>query len=174
MNKVIKYQYKGCKMEKNERKLAIAKQAILNEVEGYQFYKMYAEKVSSPEVKKTFMDIANEELQHIEFLKKYMNNSVEDNLKMAKTEIPAPGIFKFSNLTPDDLSLALAAFSIAMKMEDDSQKFYEGEANKAEDEGEKAFLLMLRDWEIKHRDSFEAEYEKLKESWWGDNSFAPF
>lgn len=161
-------------MEKNERRLALAKQAILNEVEGYQFYKMYSEKVTHPEVKKTFMDIANEELKHIEYLKKFMDNTVEENMEMAKAAIPAPGIFKFSNLTPDDLSLAVAAFSIAMKMEDDSQKFYDEAAKNAEDEGEKSFLIKLRDWEITHRDSFEAEYDKLKELWWADNSYAPF
>lgn len=156
------------------KNLEIIKQAILNEVEGYQFYKLYSEKVTSPEVKQTFLDIANDELEHIEFLKKLTANSREENLAMAQVEVPAPGIFKFSMLTPDELSLALAAFSIAMKMEDDSQKFYDRAAKMTEREDERALFEKLRDWEITHRDSFEAKYEELKESWWVDNNFFPF
>lgn len=161
-------------MEREERKLALAKQAILNEVEGYQFYKMYAEKVSSPEVSKVFTDIANEELKHIEMLKKFLNNTPEENMELAKIEVPTPGIFKFSPMTPEDLSLAVSALSIAMKMEEDSQQFYADEAEKATDEGEKQFLLKLRDWEIQHRDMFSKEYEELKTDWWSDNAYAPF
>lgn len=157
-----------------KKNLEIIKQAILNEVEGYQFYKMYSEKVKSPEVKQTFLDIANDELTHIEFLKKLIHNTKEENLEMAQLEVPAPGIFKFSVLTPDELSLALAAFSIAVKMEDDSQKFYDNAAKNCELAEEKALFEMLRDWEISHRDGFEAKYTELKESWWADNAFAPF
>ena len=158
----------------NQKNLEIIKQAILNEVEGYQFYKMYSEKVTSPEVKKTFLDIANEELEHIEYLKKLMSNSREDNLKMAEMEVPAPGIFKFSNLTPAELSLALAAFSIATKMEDDSQKFYAKAAADAQTDEEKLLFNKLQEWEISHRDAFDAKYQELKEDWWADNAFAPF
>ncbi len=156
------------------KNLEIIKQAILNEVEGYQFYKLYSEKVKSPEVKQTFTDIANDELEHIEFLKKLTTNSREQNLEMAQIEVPAPGIFRFSALTPDELSLALAAFSIAMKMEDDSQKFY-GEAalNSSTDE-ERLLFEKLRDWEITHRDGFEKKYLELKDEWWAENAFAPF
>lgn len=157
-------------MEKN---LEIIKQAILNEVEGYQFYKMYSEKVNNKDIADTFMDIANEELSHIEYLKNLMNNSKEENLKMAQMEVPEPGIFKFSSMTPDELSLAVTAFSIAMKMEEDSQKFYDDAAKNAETEEEKALYEKLRDWEISHRDQFEKQYETLKEEWWADNDFAP-
>lgn len=156
------------------KNLEIIKQAILNEVEGYQFYKLYSEKVTSLEVKKTFLTIAEEELSHIEFLKNLISNSREENLEMAQIEVPAPGIFKFSALTPDELSLALAAFSIAMKMEDDSQKFYDNAAKNSQREDETALFNKLRDWEITHRDSFEAKYNELKEEWWAENAFAPF
>lgn len=159
---------------KPQKNLEIIKQAILNEVEGYQFYKMYAEKVTSPEVKKTFMDIANEELDHVEYLKKLASNTPEENLEMAQMEVPKPGIFKFSNITPAELSLAMAAFSIATKMEEDSQKFYGEAAANAETEEEKALFTKLQEWEISHRDSFEAKYLELKEDWWADNAFAPF
>ncbi len=157
-----------------QKNLEIIKQAILNEVEGYQFYKMYSEKVTSPEVQKTFLQIANEELEHIEYLKKLASNDREENLAMAQMEVPAPGIFKFSNLTPAELSLALAAFSIATKMEDDSQKFYAEAAANAQTDEEKALFKKLQEWEISHRDSFEAKYQELKEDWWADNAFAPF
>lgn len=160
-------------MEDNKR-VALIKQAILNELEGYEFYKLYAGKVSSAEVKKTFEGIAAEELQHIEFIKTLLQATDEDKLALASIEVPAPGIFKFSMLTPDDLSLALAAFSIAMRMEEDSQRFYQAAADETADESEKAFFLRLRDWEIVHRNAFEKEYKLLREEWWEENSFAPY
>ncbi|PKK39474.1 hypothetical protein ABB02_01323 [Clostridiaceae bacterium JG1575] len=157
----------------DQRNLEVIKEAILNEVEGYQFYRLYAEKVQSEDVKKAFLAIAQEELDHIEFLKKLKDNTREESLKMAEMDVPAPGIFKFSALTPDELSLALAAFSIAMKMEDDSQRFYDEAAQKAQTPEEKALYEKLRDWERMHRDSFEVKYNELKEDWWADNAFAP-
>lgn len=160
-------------MESNT-KVALIKQAILNELEGYEFYTMYSEKVTSPEVKKTFHDIAQEELKHVEYIRTLLKGNDSEILALSEIEVPSPGIFKFSNLTPDDMSLALAAFSIAMKMEDDSQKFYQDAADGTENQAEKDFFLKLRDWEIIHRDSFEAEYQRLREIWWSDNEFAPF
>lgn len=159
---------------KEQLNIDIIKQAILNEVEGYQFYKLYAEKVNNEEVAKTFMTIADEELTHIEFLRKLTANTQEENLDMATSDVPAPGIFKFSSLTPDELSLAVSAFSIAMKMEEEAQLFYDEAAKAAERKDEKALFIMLRDWEIQHRDSFKAQYDLLREEWWQDNSFAPF
>ncbi len=152
----------------------IIKQAILNEVEGYQFYKLYAEKVNHEDVAKTFMNIADEELQHIEFLRKLTANTPDENLELATMEVPAPGIFKFTSLTPDELSLAVSAFSIAMKMEEESQLFYDEAAKNSEREDEKALFIMLRDWEISHRDSFKKQYDLLRDEWWADNSYAPF
>lgn len=159
---------------KGKLSIDIIKQAILNEVEGYQFYKLYAEKVNNEDVARTFMTIADEELTHIEFLRKLTENTPEENLELATIEAPAPGIFKFTSLTPDELSLAVSAFSIAMKMEEESQLFYDEAAKMTDREDERALLIMLRDWEIHHRDSFKKQYDLLREEWWADNSYAPF
>ena len=157
-----------------QRNLEIIKQAILNEVEGYRFYKLYAEKVTSPEVRDAFLKVAEEELEHIQYLKQLMNGSREDAMKMADLEVPAPGIFRFSALTPAELSLALAAFSIATKMEDYSQKFYGDAAASAQTKEEEVLFQRLQEWEITHRDAFEAKYLELKDDWWAENVFAPF
>lgn len=158
----------------DDKRLKVLKQAILNEIEGYEFYKMYAGRVSSDEVREIFMSIANEELSHIDYLKSLMNKDETKEMDLSKIEIPSPGVFKFNNMTPDDLTLALSAFNIGVMMEEDSQKFYREEANKFEEEDIKALFLKLADWETQHRDQFKEQYELFKEEWWGDNNFAAY
>lgn len=157
----------------NNRRIEIIKEAILNELQGYQFYKMYADKVSSKEVKDTFLKIADEELNHVKFIKTLLKGNDEEVLALSDMEVPAPAIFRFTSLTPDDLTLAISAFSIAMKMEEDSQAFYQKAADGTDNEAEKKFYILLRNWERVHRDAFQKEYDLLREEWWADNEFVP-
>jgi rubrerythrin len=47
----------------NSKELDIIKQAILNEIEGYEFYKMAAKQSGSKESEEAFNELANEELK---------------------------------------------------------------------------------------------------------------
>ena len=53
-----------------KEELEIISQAVLNEMEGYEFYKMAGEQATAQGTKEAFMSLANEELKHSEYLNK--------------------------------------------------------------------------------------------------------
>lgn len=157
-------------MDRNE----IIKQAILNEIDGYEFYKMYAKQASSIEMREQFMLTANEELTHIDFLKKLLNGKSGDYADLRDIDVPQPGIFKDPELKPDEVNTAMAAYNIGVMMEEKSAKFYREHAENSDDEGIKKLFNVLALWEENHRDAFLKKYEQLKENFWDENRFSPF
>ena len=163
-------------MDKEE--LDIIAQAILNEVEGYEFYKMAADQAGTGESKEAFLELANEELKHAEYLKALFNkikNDKSDDIRLAlESKPPSPGIYKWDNVENEYNSLAMSVFGIGIKMEEDSIKFYEeAKAKTKYDEAKQLFDILIK-WERVHLDQFIEQYEKHKNNWWADQSFAPF
>lgn len=103
--------------------LEVIAQAILNEVEGYEFYKIAAENGNLSN-REAFMELANEELKHIEYLRELFDKikaSKEDDLKLAfEAAPPAPDIYQWNKVTPEYNSMIMSVFSIGMQMEKDS------------------------------------------------------
>ncbi len=158
--------------------IEIFKQAILNEVEGYEFYKMAAHNSEDEEVKKSFMNLANEELKHIDWLKDAfmkLSGDPEDNVVLADIEAPpSPEIFKWENLQIKNANLAVSVLWIGMEMERASVKFYnDAKENTPYDAAKKLFEVLAK-WEKVHLEQFSAAYEVLMKDWWSDQSFAPF
>ena len=114
--------------------LEIIKQAILNEVEGYEFYKIASDQVGNQESKEAFLSLAEEELKHSEYLKSLFDkikSEEETDFKLAFLENPpSPNIFNWKKMDNQYLSLGLSVFGVGVQMERDSIKFYE-EAEKA-------------------------------------------
>lgn len=160
------------------KELEVIKQAILNEVEGYEFYNMAASAASTGESKLAFKELANEELKHVEYLQKLFDkikNNKEDELKLAlETDIPSPNIYNWDKVEGDKTSLAMSVFSIGIQMEKDSIKFYEEAKKNTKYEDAKKLYEILIKWEQVHLDQFIEQYNIQKENWWSDQSFAPF
>ena len=153
----------------------VLKQAILNEVEGYEFYKMFAKQANNVEIKELFMLTANEELSHTDYLKSLMDGKVPDNFADLKDlDVPSPSVFKNPKLNPGEINSTIAAFSIGVNMEEKASAFYREHASKTDDENVKALFTKLAQWEETHRDQFKSHHESLLESWWDENNFAPF
>lgn len=162
-------------MHKDE--LEVIAQAILNEVEGYEFYKIAAENGSLSN-KEAFMELANEELKHIEYLRKLFDIikvSKEDDLKLAfEAAPPSPDIYQWNKVTAEYTSTIMSVFSIGMQMEKDSIKFYQDAKKKTKlDEAKKIFDLLIK-WEYVHLEQFSKQYDIYKQQWWDDQNFAPF
>lgn len=157
--------------------LEVIAQAILNEVEGYEFYKIAAENGSLSN-KEAFMELANEELKHIEYLRKLFDKikgSKEDDLKLAFEDTPpSPDIYQWNKVKSEYTSTIMSVFSIGMQMEKDSIKFYQDAKGKTKlDEAKKIFDLLIK-WEYVHLDQFSKQYDMYKQEWWDDQNFAPF
>lgn len=162
----------------NKEELDIISQAILNEVEGYEFYKMAANQAGTGESKESFLELANEELKHVEFLKALFDrikNDKTDDIKLAlETSPPSPNIYNWKKVDKEFTSLAMSVFSIGIQMEEASIVFYEEAKSKTKfDEAKKLFDLLIK-WEKVHLEQFVAQYNMHKENWWADQSFAPF
>lgn len=161
-----------------KEELDIISQAILNEVEGYEFYKMASNQIGTSESKESFLELANEELKHIEYLKALFNkikNNDEDDIRLAlEASPPSPDIYNWEKVDRKFTSLAMSVFSIGIQMEKASIDFYEDAKSKTNfEEGKKLFDILIK-WERVHLDQFTEQYNKHKNDWWADQSFAPF
>ncbi|MDR7857251.1 ferritin family protein [Tissierella sp.] len=161
-----------------KEELDIISQAIINEIEGYEFYKMASNQIGTADSKEAFLELANEELKHIEYLKALFNkikDNNEDDIRLAlETSPPSPNIYKWNKVDKEYTSLAMSVFGIGIQMEKASIEFYEDAKSKTNfDEGRKLFDLLIK-WERVHLDQFTEQYNKHKTDWWSDQSFAPF
>ena len=55
-----------------KEELNVIKQAILNELEGYEFYKMAAKQTGTAGSAEAFLELASEEKKHIDYLEAYL------------------------------------------------------------------------------------------------------
>lgn len=161
-----------------KEELEIISQAILNEVEGYELYRMAANQSATKNSKEAFMELANEELRHVEFLKNLFDNikdGKEDELSLAhEVKPPSPDIYNWEKVDQEHASMAMSVFSIGIQMEKDSIEFYQNAKEKTKiDQAKKLFDLLIK-WEKVHLDQFIEQYNIYKEDWWADQGYAPF
>ncbi len=161
----------------DKKELEVIKQAILNEVEGYEFYKMAANSASG-DSKTALLELANEELKHVEYLKglfEKIKDDKDDDIQLAlETDIPSPNIYKWENVEREQISLAMSVFNIGIQMERDSIAFYEDAKENTQHEQARELYDVLAKWEKVHLDQFVDQYNIQKENWWNDQNFAPF
>lgn len=161
-----------------EFEVKMIKQAILNEIEGYEFYKMAGKQAQNEEVKKSFERLADEELKHVEWLKELFEKMNSDRADKSLLESlpnpPTAGIFKWDNLDRDNAGVAVSVFGIGMQMEEASVEFYKDAANKTGLKEAKKLYKLLAQWEQVHFEQFAKEYENLRKDWWSYQSYAPF
>lgn len=157
--------------------IIILKQAIINEIEGFEFYRMAALSAQSEETKKAFEQLSKDEFIHVEWLQKLLalllKNSDEAFDVAFADNPPSPGIFPREQLRKDP-SLAIAVFGIAIQMEKASIEFYQDAQNKTQIVSAKHLFNLLANWEDNHLKQFEAHYDSLKEDWWGEQDFQPY
>lgn len=161
-----------------KEELDIISQAILNEIEGYEFYKMAANQAGTRGSEQAFLELANEELKHVEYLKALFNkikNNDEDDIRLAlESTPPSPNIYNWEKVDKEYTSLAMSVFGIGIQMEKSSIEFYEDAKSKISfEEGRKLFDILIK-WEKVHLEQFTNQYNIYKNAWWVDQSFAPF
>lgn len=162
----------------NIEQFKIIKQAIINEIEGYEFYKMAASNTTSPEAKVAFDELASEEFSHVTWLKNLYEKGLNSEFSYFDFATlpapPSPKIFKWENLDRKNASLEVSVLGIGIEMERASVKFYkEASANTDMPEAKKLFN-MLESWEQVHLEQFSSYYNELKESWWSSQGYEPF
>jgi len=162
---------------KNEE-LDLVKTAIINEIEGYEFYNMAAEQTENSDAKKAFKELADEEFLHVNWLKEIYSRSgniKEDSLYIALvSDPPSPHIFNWDNIDRKSASIAVSVFGIGIQIERASVEFYKMAYKSSDIKEVKELYKLLIKWETSHLEQFSNEYDKLRESWWSQQEFSPY
>ncbi len=165
----------------NTKALEILKTAILLEKRGKAFYEKMAEQTASPEARKIFTTMAEEEKAHVEFLSVQFANFIKEG-KFAKPDTSYNDTEDISHevLNPQLIkeisaaSFEAAAISAAMDFETRAVELYSNRSAEADDPYEKEMYRWLAEWESGHHKLLYDLNEALKESIWYDNQFWPF
>ena len=154
--------------------LNILRTAILNEVEGYQFYSLAAMRAEDQFVKDAFEHLAREEQQHEAWLRKmYQELSDKQSPSVDVTEAPSPRVFRPEKVGVESGSLEISVYKIGILMEKASMVFYQNAAKEAVTPELKELMQRLADWEDNHLESLQNIYDTLKEEWWDKQGFSP-
>jgi rubrerythrin len=153
------------------------KQAIISEIEGYEFYKLAGKQATSSFVKETYFRLAEEEKKHVAWLEKLLKQLDDGDHRLELESVdapPSPELFKWENLDRENPQTTIGVFGIALQLEKASYEFYGQAAEKMTDETSKSLFKILEAWEKAHYEMFDKEYKSLQQDWWSEQSFAPF
>ena len=138
----------------------ILKMAVGNEVEAYEFYRDAAAKMKDPAMKKTFMELADEESGHKVLLEGYLSNEMKDmkfsdekDYKVAET-VEAPQALSTDMAFKD-------AIALAMKKEQEAMEMYQLFADASEEDKQKETFLELAKMEKGHKVRLEDIYTNI-------------
>jgi rubrerythrin len=166
---------------KNEEVLSGLMTAMEAELTGHNFYKNAANSVSDPQGKETLLEMADEEMNHFNYLRHQYTSVLEqgdyDFAKKLVRKSSAEGQNPiFSQAIKDRIKEShyeVSVLTIGMKLEMDAIEYYRSCAEKAKTQEAKDLYEELAKWEEGHYHAFKRELEALKEDYWQANSFVP-
>ena len=158
--------------------LLIIKQAIINEIEGYEFYKMAENQADSEETKLALNTLAEEELTHSKYLKELFDkikDTEEEAFSLAFLENPpSPRIYDWNKHKFPKASIAVSIYGTAVNLEKAAVEFYQNAKEESSHPEAKKLYDMLIKWEKVHLEQFFKAYQLNMEDWWTEQGFAPF
>ncbi len=148
---------------------------------GRSFYQMAAHSASDPKGKQVFLMMADEELEHLHFLKKQYDSllnsgHIDSSLKLGQANELDEASPIFSDALRARIGEAhfeMTSLSVGVQLERDAMKFYRDQSEAAEDPDAKQFFAQLADWEAGHYRSLLAQMDELKGDYWDAGGFSP-
>jgi len=155
--------------------------AMRAEHEGYHFYMMAASSTSDEKGKQVFLQLADDERKHAEFLKaqyealrKTGKADASVNLGPATTFQGESPIFSDGiRARIEDAHYEMTALSVGIQLELDAVKHYNRLADAASDRTVGIFFRELAEWESGHYRALLDQQEMLKEAYWTSVGFSP-
>ncbi|HPW44966.1 MAG TPA: ferritin family protein [bacterium] len=144
-------------MQKNFASELIAK-AIEREEDAHRLYSQAANLAQKPEVKKLFEELASQELDHKETLKKIDPSQFSEKASEKTATSNIASLVEPRKLNPG-FSIQ-DALIFAIKREEESYRFYTEFAELAEDEKLKNIFFNLAAMEMHHKNSLEDIYDR--------------
>jgi rubrerythrin len=168
--------------ESTQRVTSGLEKAIKTETDGYHFYTMAAKSVEDKKGREVFGRLAQDELLHLRFLMTQYRSFLDHGKPDEKAALgPRADLTGENPIFSDaiksriqDAHFEMSALSIGIQLELNSEQFYRGEAEAAEDPAVKKFYTGLADWESDHYHALLKQQESLKEDYWTQGGFAPF
>jgi len=135
--------------------------AIAREVEANRFYLALAERVKDEQIRKTFEDLAEEELEHKAKLELEVMKTGRVLTADGKVTIP-----EHEYIVSDDDGLALDMdykdmLMLGMEKEKAAFRTYINLIPSVDDEETREVLLAIAEEEVRHKIRFETEYDML-------------
>ncbi|MDX9746120.1 MAG: ferritin family protein [Syntrophales bacterium] len=134
--------------------------AIEREIESFEFYQTVSQRVTNQDVKRTFEELAQEELGHKALLTRFR----EDPDLLTKINIPSQDykVAEATELPKFDINMKPAdAIALAMKKEEEAVKFYRGMAAISQDEEIKKQFEYLAGMELGHKTRLENVFVEI-------------
>lgn len=158
------------------------KAAIEAEQNGYHFYIMAARSTEDEQGREVFEQLANEELDHVRYLKQQHRSLMVDGvLDRDATMGRRTDLSGDSPIFSDKLKaragqahFEMSALSIGMNLELNAVKYYQAQADASDDPAVKTFFKELAEWESGHYEALSRQSEVLKEDYWAANGFSPY
>jgi rubrerythrin len=156
--------------------------AMQTETDGYHFYLMAAQATQDEKGKEVFTQLAEEELDHLRFLKAQHESFVAQGRADPSVKVGrgrdlsgASPIFSAAlRARIGDAHFEMSALSIGITLELGSETHYREQAGAAGDPEARAFFEALAEWEAGHYRALSQQLEELKEDYWSGGGFAPW
>ncbi len=163
-----------------EGTIALLKDALQLEIEGWLFYRDVTGTLPEGEVRDVFVYLTEQEEKHQQYIGKELDRIRAGNMlditglgalkETTHDEVLADAVRSAKDLSQHEAS----AIHTGMLLERNSWEFYHAAAEKATQPDEAALYTQLEEWEKLHLHLLEKAYDLLKERIWAENRFAPF
>ena len=169
-------------MQSAQEILEILKKAYQIEVDGFNFYSMTAEKAAKAPVKELFQKLADDEVQHQNFLKgigKKYRTEGEAAFAVAKPDWSLSGLTdhvfteKFKSQAKG-AAFEMGALSVGLTLETNAMAHFNRAAETADSKEIGDFYRYLAEWEKGHYDALNALLQGIRSDFWGEGGFSPF
>jgi rubrerythrin len=161
--------------------LAAMHVAIQTEIDGYNFYRRFADQTEDPSARAMFERLARDEVMHLELLrntKAMLEQSGEwaEYKGVALDPVEGAPIFSRERVEQNVVAYTsdLSALRVAYLVEKDAADFYMRAAEQTDDPNGKRLFLDLMEMEKGHLALLESEYNFLREQFQTKMGFAPF
>jgi 2-oxoacid:acceptor oxidoreductase gamma subunit (pyruvate/2-ketoisovalerate family) len=145
--------------------------AIESEQEGINFYKLMAEKFKDQHDGKIFEALAEQEVEHINFLDYVLRHLKGEEVEVKTLEKPEGEDLDWSEIAGED-SMIISSFAVGMGLESDAINYYKKACENAKDEKAKKLFDELIFWEEYHYDQLKGQHDLYRDRWWADQSFS--
>jgi len=163
-----------------EGMVALLKDALQLEIEGWLFYRDVTGTLPEGAVRDVFVYLTEQEEKHRQYINKELDHV------QAGSMLDITGLGALKETTHDEVLVdavrsakdlsqhEASAIHTGMLLERNSWEFYHAAAEKATQPDEVSLYKQLEEWEKIHLHLLEKAYDLLKERIWAENRFAPF